>query len=211
MRDVESIVATATTNLSYNDKQSVLNKITDRLDSIPHELLVQRSKQDDFQLELDSTERELLQLELAASIGVDNAGKLRAEEHLQDKIKKIKAKITSNKLETDRIRSEKCHLESLKQTAHAELMQLEQAAASKKAKILQELEQAYRENGVQDKALKALSDFIVYSALRFGLPPSGMNIAGLVNQELQVDNALSKMASETYQSIIARAMEKAYE
>lgn len=211
MRDVETIVATASTNLSYHDKQSVLKNISNRLDSIPHDLLVQRTKQDDLQLELDTTERGLLQLELAASAGIDNNGRLRAEEHLQDKIKKIKAKITSNKLETDRIRSEKCHLVSLQKDLQTQLDLLEQKAKRKRELILQEQEQAYRDNDVQDKAIKALSDFIVYSALRLGVTPAMVNIPNLIGHELQRDNALSKLAEVTYQSIVNRAAEVSYE
>jgi chromosome segregation ATPase len=210
MRNVDSIVATAT-DMSYTEVTKTLAAISDRLAGIPHQLLQERSKQDDLQLEVESKERDLIQLELAASIGIDNAGKLRAEQHLQDEIKKLKGKLTSTKLETDRIRSEKCHLESLQKDLQTKLNELEQQAKRKKELILQEKEKAYREDDVQGKAIKALSDFVVYSALRFGLPPSGINIAGLVNQELQVDNALSRMASETYQGIVARAVEVSYE
>ena len=210
MRTVETIVATAS-ELSYQDVTKSLAAISDRLAGIPHQLLQERIKQDDLQLQVESMERDLIQLELAASIGIDNAGKLRAEQHLQEDIKRLKGRLTSAKLETDRIRSEKCHLESLQKDLQTQLNLLEQKAQRTRELILNEKAKAYRENDVQGKALKALSDFIVYSALRFGLPPSGMNIAGLVNQELQVDNALSKMASETYQGIIARAVEVAYE
>lgn len=210
MRTVETIVATAT-ELSYQDVTKSLAAISERLAGIPHQLLQERIKQDDLQLQVEAMERDLIQLELAASIGIDNAGKLRAEQHLQEDIKKLKGRLTSAKLETDRIRSEKCHLESLQKDLQTLLNELEQQAKRKKELILQEQEKTYRENDVQDKALKALSDFIVYSALRYGLPPSGINIAGLVNQELQVDNALSKMASETYQGIVTRAVEVSYE
>lgn len=209
MLDVETIVATAT-ELSYTDVNKSLAAISDRLAVIPNRLFQERSKQEDLQLEVESKERDLIQLELAASIGIDNAGKLRAEQHLQDEIKKLKGKLTSAKLETDRIRSEKCHLESLQKDLQTQLNLLEQKAQRTRQLILNEKAEAYRENDVQGKATKALSDFIVYSALRFGLSPSGMNIAGLVNQELQKDNALSKMAEESYASIVTSAKEKAY-
>ena len=210
MRTVETIVATAS-ELSYQDVTKSLAAISDRLAGIPHQLLQERIKQDDLQLQVESMERDLIQLELAASIGIDNAGKLRAEQHLQEDIKKLKGRLTSAKLETDRIRSEKCHLESLQKDLQTQLNVLEQKAKRKKELILQEQEKAFRENDVYGVALKAMSDLVVYSALRYGLPPSGLNVAALVNQELQVDNALSKMASETYQGIVARAVEVSYE
>lgn len=209
MLDVETIVATAT-ELSYTDVNKSLAAISDRLAVIPNRLFQERSKQEDLQLEVESKERDLIQLELAANIGIANAGKLRAEQHLQDEIKKLKGKLTSARLETDRIRSEKCHLETLQKSLQTKLNELEQKAQRTRQLILNEKAEAYRENDVQGKATKALSDFIVYSALRFGLPPSGMNIAGLVNQELQKDNALSKMAEESYASIVISAKEKAY-
>jgi len=120
MLDVETIVATAT-ELSYTDVNKSLAAISDRLAVIPNRLFQERSKQEDLQLEVESKERDLIQLELAASIGIDNAGKLRAEQHLQDEIKKLKGKLTSAKLETDRIRSEKCHLESLQKDLQTQL------------------------------------------------------------------------------------------
>lgn len=210
MRDVETIVATAT-DLSYSDVTKSLAAITDRLAGIPHQLLQERSMQGDLQHQLENMERDLIQLDLAGSIGIDNAGRLRAEEHLQDKIKKIKAKITSNKLETDRIRSEKCHLESLQKDLQTQLNLLEQKAKRKRELILQEQAQAYRDNDVQDKAIKALSDFIVYSSLRLGVAPAMVNIPNLIGHELQRDNALSKLAEVTYQSIVNRAAEVSYE
>lgn len=210
MRDVGTIVATAT-ELSYQDITKSLAAITDRLAVIPHQLLKERARLDDLKLELERSERELLQLDLAATIGIDNAGKARAEQHLQDQIKKTKGKITSAKLEQDRVRSEKCHLESLQKDLQTQLNELEQKAKRKRELILQEQEQAYRDNDVQDKAIKALSDFIVYSALRLGVTPAMVNIPNLIGHELQRDNALSKLAEVTYQSIVNRAAEVSYE
>lgn len=210
MRDVETIVATAT-DLSYQDITKSLVAITERLAGIPHQLLLERSKQDELQLELDNAERDLIQLDLAASIGIDNAGKVRAEQHLQDDIKKIKAKLTGIKLEQDRTRSEKCHLESLQKDLQTKQTLLEQRAAIKKAKILQEQAASYQDNDVQGKALKAMSDFVVYSSLRLGVAPAMVNIPNLIGHELQRDNALSKLAEETYQSIVNRAAQVSYE
>lgn len=210
MRDVNSIVATAT-DLSYQDVKKSLAAISERLAEIPHTLLKERSKQDDLQLQLENIERDLVQLDLAATIGIDNSGKARAEQHLQDLVKKTKGKITSAKLEIDRIRSEKCHLEALHKELQAKTLRMEQAASIKKRAILQDQERAYLDNDVTGKALHALSDFLVYTSLRIGMQPTGINVANLVAQELQRDNGLTKLAEEKYQGIVARAIEVSYE
>lgn len=210
MREVTDIVATAT-ELNYVEVSRVLKNISDRLSEIPHQLLIERSKKDDLTLDIQNRERDLIQLDLAASVGIDNAGKLRAEEHLNAEIKKLRGKLTSAKLEVDRIRSDKCHLESLAKDLQSRLNVLEQAASLKKTQILRNQEQAYLEHDVHGKAVKALSDFIVYSALRYGLPPGGLNLSGLVLQELNKDNVLTKLAASTFEEIVAKAQVRSYE
>lgn len=210
MRDISEIVVTAT-DLPYKDVSKSLVALKDRLAGIPHQLLVERRKQDDLQLQIDNIERDLVQLDLAASIGIDNAGKARAEQHLQDDLKKYRAKLTGIKLEQDRLRSEKCSLESLEKDLMARLTLLEQQALSKKQKILQAQELSYRESDVAGKATKALSDFLVYTSLRIGIPPNGINVGNLIAQEINRDGVLSKSAMETYQTIVARAVEVSYE
>lgn len=210
MREVTEIVATAT-ELSYQDLLNVLKNTLAEIESIPHDLLLAKARIDDLQLDLENTERDLLQLELAQQVGIDNAGKVRAEQHLQDTIKKIKAKLTSARLDQDNLRTKKVHLESLKKDLEAQRLQREQAASAKKSKILQEKERAYLENDVHGKAVKALSDYLVYTSLKLRMKPQAIRLDSLVWQEINKDNALLKQASEVFDSIMASAMEKSYE
>lgn len=210
MREVTDIVATAT-ELNYVEVSRVLKNISDRLSEIPHQLLIERSKQDDLTLDIQNRERDLIQLDLAASVGIDNAGKLRAEEHLQGDLKKLRGKLTSAKLEIDRIRSEKCHLESLQKDLQTRLNVLEQEASLKKRQILRDQEQAYLEHDVHGKAVKALSDYVVYSALKYGVATSAINVSGLVLQSLNKDNSLTNLAASTFDEIVAKAQVRSYE
>lgn len=210
MREVTEIVATAT-ELSYQDLHNVLQNTQAQLESIPHDLLLAKTRIDDLQLDLENTERELLQLELAASVGINNNGKLRAEQHLQDQTKKIKAKLTSARLDQDNLRTKKVHLESLKADLEAQKIQLEQKASSKKSKILQDKERAYLENDVHGKAVKALSDFLVYTSLKLRMNPKTIRLDSLVWQEVNKDSVLIKHATETFDSILSGAEAKSYE
>lgn len=184
-------------------------KIRQRLDEIPHLI---RKQRENIQTKQEQIARHYDKLAHIEVVGYDpdpnSDHSEKQAHHLATEARKLKASITSHKVELDQLQSHQCSLSKVAEQLKRKMEDERRFADNAAKNVLRNAQ----DHSAIDTARDAFADLLFYVAVKEGAHPNTIDRMTVINHYLEDNfknsaNALTKLANDKYESRKAAALE----